>query len=41
MQETGKQPTDEVFARMHNGGPTGYKKSATIEYWQKVKKELR
>lgn len=40
-KETGKLPNDEVFARIHNGGPIGYKKSATLEYWQKVKKELK
>ena len=27
----------EKVARIHNGGPKGYKKSATIKYWNKVK----
>lgn len=37
---TGKTATDEVKARLHNGGPNGYKKGATIAYWNKVKKEM-
>lgn len=37
---TGKEPTDEVFARIHNGGPNGYNKTATVKYWNKVKKQL-
>ena len=27
----------EFVARIHNGGPKGYKKTATIKYWKKVK----
>jgi len=30
-------PTCEVYARVHNGGPTGCKRSSTIGYWNKVK----
>jgi len=30
----------EKCARIHNGGPKGYKKKATLKYWAKVKKEL-
>ena len=30
----------ETLARIHNGGPKGYKIKATAEYWQKVKREL-
>tara|TARA_R110000851_G_scaffold43505_1_gene107503 strand:- start:1293 stop:1766 length:474 start_codon:yes stop_codon:yes gene_type:complete len=30
----------EKVARIHNGGPKGYKKTATIKYWNKVKKVL-
>ena len=30
----------ETLARIHNGGPKGHQKAATIAYWQKVKKEL-
>ena len=31
----------EILARIHNGGPKGYKIKATEEYWQKVKRELQ
>lgn len=27
----------ETLARIHNGGPKGNKKSATVSYWRKVK----
>ncbi len=37
---TGKRPTYEVLARIHNGGPRGYAKKATDPYWAKVNKEL-
>ena len=30
----------ETLARIHNGGPKGYKIKATEPYWQKVKREL-
>ncbi|HQM23866.1 MAG TPA: hypothetical protein PK572_09600 [Kiritimatiellia bacterium] len=30
----------EVLARIHNGGPNGHKKKATLEYWEKVKEAL-
>jgi len=33
----GFEPTPEVIARIHNGGPNGYKKKATLKYWEKVK----
>ena len=26
----------EKVARIHNGGPKGYKKTATVKYWKKV-----
>lgn len=38
--ETGKRPTAEVLARMHNGGPDGWKRRATLPYWWRVKKVL-
>jgi hypothetical protein len=28
-------------ARIHNGGPNGYKISGTVGYWGKVSKELK
>lgn len=36
----GRPVTDEDRARIWNGGPNGYKKSATVKYWTKVRKEL-
>lgn len=33
MLTTGKIPTDEVLARIWNGGPTGWKRHATRHYW--------
>jgi len=32
-KETGLAPTDEVLARIWNGGPKGWKKTATVKYW--------
>lgn len=31
----------ERIARIHNGGPRGHKKKATLGYWAKVKKALK
>ena len=39
LAETNKKDW-ETMARIHNGGPRGHKKQATIKYWQKVKKHL-
>jgi len=30
----------EILARIHNGGPRGHTKEATLEYWRKVEKEM-
>ena len=35
-----KNATAQDLARIHNGGPKGYRKSATVKYWDKVKKEM-
>lgn len=35
-EATGKTPTAEVYARIHNGGPQGWKRDNTIEYAQDV-----
>ena len=40
-RKTGKKASLEVLARIHNGGPNGYKKQATLKYWHKVKKRLK
>lgn len=39
-KKTGKKATEEVLARIWNGGPNGWKKESTIKYWNKVKKLL-
>lgn len=31
----------ERIARVHNGGPNGWKKKATLAYWEKVKDALK
>ena len=36
----GRPATLEDLARIHNGGPNGYKKDCTLPYWQKVKTVL-
>ena len=36
----GRKPTQEDIARIHNGGPNGYKKKSAIKYWDKVKRVL-
>ena len=36
----GRTPTDEDFARIHNGGPYGWKRSSTLGYWRKVRAVL-
>ena len=37
----GHAPTEEDIARIHNGGPNGHRKKATVSYWEKVQKELK
>ena len=32
--------TDENVSRIHNGGPAGGKRKATLKYWSKVKSHL-
>ena len=36
----GRPVTAQDIARIHNGGPNGYKKKATEAYWLKVKAQL-
>lgn len=36
----GKQTPFERMARIHNGGPNGYKKKSTKPYWEKVKRAI-
>ena len=39
-ERLGRPVTAEDMARIHNGGPGGYKKKATDKYWAKVRAEL-
>lgn len=39
-KKTGKPITYEILAKLHNGGPTGYKKPKTNEYWAKVEPHI-
>ena len=41
MRRIGKRPTFEDMARIHNGGPNGWKKESTLPYWEKVKVVLK
>lgn len=36
----GHKATPEDIARIHNGGPDGYKKDSTLKYWNDVKGSL-
>lgn len=40
-KRTGSKPTYEVLARIHNGGPNGWRKECTVRYWEKVKKHIK
>jgi len=37
---TKKPITLEVLARIHNGGPNGWKKESTLKYWEKIKRAI-
>lgn len=41
QKRLGRVPTDEDKARIWNGGPGGWRRASTIQYWTKVQKELR
>ncbi len=41
IRNASKDTSNEFIARNWNGGPKGYKKPATIKYWNKVKKYLQ
>lgn len=34
-------PSAEQLARIHNGGPKGWKSKATVKYWLRVKANMR
>lgn len=35
-----RPPTVEVYARIWNGGPEGWRKSSTLAYWRRVRNAL-
>lgn len=35
-----RDASNETLARIHNGGPCGAKRKATLRYWAKVRREL-
>ena len=39
-ERLGRRVSIEDIARIHNGGPNGWKKSATDAYWNKVRKNV-
>ncbi len=39
-ERLGHEPTIQDLARIHNGGPNGWKRASTLDYWRKVKVEL-
>lgn len=40
IKQTSKQPTAEVYVRMWNGGPDGWKSKSTENHWQKAEKVI-
>ena len=40
-ERLGHEPTLEDLARIHNGGPNGWRKESTKKYWKKIEKELK
>ena len=41
QRKTGNAPTTETLSRIWNGGPNGWKKEATVKYWNKVNNQLQ
>ena len=41
QRKTGRTPTDEVYARIWNGGPQGWKRASTLPYWRQVRAALQ
>jgi len=39
-ERLGRSVTDQDRARIHNGGPNGWRKPETMEYWGKVRREI-
>ena len=40
-KKTGKSPSAEVYARIHNDGPNGWKKNTTVSYGKAVVKYIQ
>jgi hypothetical protein len=40
LRRYGRGKSDEQLARIHNGGPNGHRKSATVGYWNKVQRQM-
>lgn len=40
-KKTGNPVTYEVIARIHNGGPLGWKKPVTLQYWERVRRVMQ
>ena len=40
QEKTGMPVSYEVLARIHNGGPLGWKKPETLAYWRKVQNAI-
>ena len=41
QRKTGNKPTYSVLARIHNGGPDGWRKYATKRYWRQVQEKMK
>mgnify|MGYP006274859625 CR=1 FL=1 len=41
LHRYGRGKSDEQLARIHNGGPRGHLKMATLKYLAKIKREMR
>lgn len=41
LRQLGHEPTAQDIARIHNGGPTGWKRPTTEAYWQKVRQHYK
>ena len=39
-KKTGNKVNDEIYSKIHNGGPNGWNKESTEKYWKKVKEVL-
>ena len=40
-ERIGRKPSYEDIARIHNGGPNGWKKNSTKQYWNKIQQRLK